>query len=52
MAITHRHQTADWTAADYDSYQVLASIGTQDPATRVRRARAPRRVRRALRTAC
>jgi hypothetical protein len=35
----------DWTAADFDSYQVLASIGEPDPAALVTRARATRIVR-------
>ncbi|MBD2830733.1 hypothetical protein ID875_32720 [Streptomyces globisporus] len=43
--------TADWTAADFDSYEVLASLGTADPAAAVARARAPRADRRAVRTA-
>ncbi|MCU1616533.1 MAG: hypothetical protein JWO98_4073, partial [Frankiales bacterium] len=42
---------ADWTPADFDSCQVLASIGADDPAGRVTRARAARPVRRAVRTA-
>jgi DNA-directed RNA polymerase specialized sigma24 family protein len=42
---------ADWTGADFDSCQVLASIGADDPAGRVTRARAARPVRRAVRTA-
>lgn len=43
--------TADWTAADFDSYEVLATLGTTDPAGAVARARAPRAERRAVRTA-
>ncbi|MFE7056051.1 hypothetical protein ACFVAO_12635 [Streptomyces californicus] len=43
--------TADWTAADFDSYEILASLGTADPAAAVARARAPRADRRAVRTA-
>jgi DNA-directed RNA polymerase specialized sigma24 family protein len=42
---------ADWTGADFDSCQVLASIGADDPAGRVTQARAARPVRRAVRTA-
>ncbi|MET9366077.1 hypothetical protein ABZX93_34975 [Streptomyces sp. NPDC006632] len=42
--------TADWTAADFDSYEVLASLGRQDPAADVCRAREPRTERRAVRT--
>jgi len=43
--------TKAWTAADYDSYEVLASLGTRRPAARVNRARAARPVRRAIRAA-
>ncbi|MFD5428515.1 hypothetical protein [Streptomyces sp. NPDC127084] len=43
--------TADWTAADFDSYEVLATLGTLDPAAAVARARAPRTERRAVRAA-
>ncbi|MFC7987253.1 hypothetical protein [Streptomyces sp. NPDC057336] len=43
--------TADWTAADFDSYEVLATLGTTDPAAAVARARAPRTERRAVRAA-
>jgi hypothetical protein len=35
----------DWTSADFDSYQVLASIGEPDPAARVTQARASRILR-------
>jgi hypothetical protein len=35
----------DWTGADFDSYEVLASIGEPDPAARVTQARASRVVR-------
>jgi hypothetical protein len=35
----------DWTGADYDSHQVLASIGEPDPVARVTQARASRIVR-------
>lgn len=42
--------TADWTAADYDSYEVLASVGRPNPAAAVTRAREPRAERRAVRT--
>ncbi|MET8566096.1 hypothetical protein ABZV75_38120 [Streptomyces flaveolus] len=41
--------TADWTAADFDSYEVLATLGTTDPAAAVASARAPRAERRAVR---
>lgn len=40
--------TADWTAADFDSYEVLAALGTTDPAAAAARARAPRAERRAV----
>ncbi|AZK98825.1 MULTISPECIES: hypothetical protein [Streptomyces] len=42
--------TADWTAADFDSYEVLASVGRPNPAAAVTRARQPRAERRAVRT--
>ncbi|WP_405682872.1 hypothetical protein [Streptomyces sp. NBC_01238] len=42
--------TADWTAADFDSYEVLASVGRPNPAAAVSRARQPRAERRAVRT--
>ncbi|MGW2110701.1 hypothetical protein [Streptomyces sp. NPDC001948] len=41
--------TADWTSADYESYEVLASIGAADPAAAVARAREPRAERRQVR---
>ncbi|MFJ3184410.1 hypothetical protein ACIPJN_39275 [Streptomyces sp. NPDC086796] len=42
--------TADWTSADYDSYEVLATLGsTSDPAAAVARAREPRAERRQVR---
>ncbi|WP_031099033.1 hypothetical protein [Streptomyces sp. NRRL S-15] len=43
--------TADWTAADFDSYEVLASVGRPHPAAAVSLARQPRAERRAVRTA-
>ncbi|MZG04643.1 hypothetical protein GTW62_20590 [Streptomyces sp. SID5614] len=43
--------TADWTAADFDSYEVLATLGTADPVAAVTRARAPRSERRTVRAA-
>ncbi|MFE6691932.1 hypothetical protein ACFVFQ_36370 [Streptomyces sp. NPDC057743] len=43
--------TADWTAADFDSYEVLATLGATNPAAAVARARAPRAERRAVRAA-
>lgn len=43
--------TADWTSADFDSYEVLAMLGTADPAAAVARAREPRTERRAIRAA-
>ncbi len=43
--------TADWTGADFDSYEVLATLGTSDPAAAVARARRPRAERRAVRAA-
>lgn len=43
--------TVDWTAADYDSYEVLAALGITNPAAVVARARAPRAERRAVRAA-
>ncbi|WP_331718517.1 hypothetical protein [Streptomyces virginiae] len=39
---------ADWTGADFDSYEVLASLGTHDPAAAVTAARAPRPARPVL----
>ncbi|WP_435059530.1 hypothetical protein [Streptomyces sp. bgisy060] len=41
----------DWTAADFDSYAVLAELGTPHPAARVCRARRGRPLRRAFRAA-
>ncbi|WNI20257.1 hypothetical protein [Actinacidiphila sp. ITFR-21] len=41
----------DWTAADYDSFEVLVAAGVRRPAARVSRARASRPVRRAVRAA-
>ncbi|MFG3158128.1 hypothetical protein ACGF7W_39515 [Streptomyces sp. NPDC048219] len=43
--------TADWTAADFDSYEVLATVGSPDPAAAVARARSPRAERREVRAA-
>nr|WP_011265222.1 hypothetical protein [Streptomyces sp. F11]AAX51327.1 unknown [Streptomyces sp. F11] len=43
--------TADWTAADFDSYEVLATVGSSDPAAAVARARSPRAERREVRAA-
>ncbi|MEV6535951.1 hypothetical protein AB0M86_41360 [Streptomyces sp. NPDC051639] len=43
--------TADWTAADFDSYEVLATLGTSNPAAAVARARRPRAERREVRAA-
>ncbi|MCX4792647.1 hypothetical protein OG369_43510 [Streptomyces sp. NBC_01221] len=43
--------TADWTSADYDSYEVFALLGATDPMTSVARARAPRTERREVRAA-
>lgn len=40
-----------WTAADYDSYAVLAQLGVPRPAAKVSRARRGRPLRRALRAA-
>ncbi|MGA5498711.1 hypothetical protein ACPCSP_30625 [Streptomyces cinereoruber] len=39
-----------WTAADYDSQQILHELGHRDAAARVTRARRPRPLRRAWRT--
>ncbi|MGZ2360952.1 hypothetical protein LRE75_30460 [Streptomyces sp. 372A] len=39
-----------WTAADYDSQQILHELGHRDAAARVTRARRPHPVRRAWRT--
>ncbi|MEU2181057.1 hypothetical protein [Streptomyces thermolilacinus] len=39
-----------WTAADYDSQQVLLEAGHRDAATRVARARRAHPIRHALRT--
>ncbi|MDX3025343.1 hypothetical protein [Streptomyces acidiscabies] len=41
----------DWTAADFDSYTVLAELGAPRPAARVTRARRGRPLRRAFRAA-
>ncbi|MGW0999234.1 hypothetical protein [Streptomyces sp. bgisy153] len=41
----------DWTAADYDSYTVLAELGTPRPALLVSKARRGRPLRRAIRAA-
>ncbi|MDH2392991.1 hypothetical protein QCN29_30290 [Streptomyces sp. HNM0663] len=41
----------DWTAADYDSFEVLVALGARRPAARVTRARSPRSARRAVRAA-
>lgn len=43
--------TAEWTSADFDSYEVLAMLGTADPAAAVARARESRTERRAVRAA-
>ncbi|WP_060903075.1 MULTISPECIES: hypothetical protein [Streptomyces] len=43
--------TADWTAADFDSYEVLATLGRPNPVATVARAREPRTERRAVRAA-
>ncbi|MEU9174908.1 hypothetical protein AB0D34_45355 [Streptomyces sp. NPDC048420] len=43
--------TADWTAADFDSYEVLATLGRPNPVATVARAREPRAERRAVRAA-
>ncbi|MER7050502.1 hypothetical protein ABT391_37395 [Streptomyces jumonjinensis] len=45
------HFTADWTGADFDSYEVLATLGSPDPAAAVARAREPRSERRVVRAA-
>ncbi|MFB6999303.1 hypothetical protein ACFCXF_14660 [Streptomyces virginiae] len=39
-----------WTAADYDSEQILHELGHRNAAARVNRARRPRPLRRAWRT--
>ncbi|MFJ6785269.1 hypothetical protein [Streptomyces yangpuensis] len=39
-----------WTAADYDSEQILHQLGHRNAAARVNRARRPRPLRRAWRT--
>ncbi|MFJ2060298.1 hypothetical protein ACIOMM_30775 [Streptomyces sp. NPDC087908] len=39
-----------WTAADYDSQQILQELGHRDAAARVTRARRVRPLRRAWRT--
>lgn len=41
----------DWTAADFDSFEVLVAAGVRRPAARVSRARASRPLRRAMRAA-
>lgn len=53
MSIIRRHRvrTRAWTAADYDSYEVLATLGVTAPAVRVTQARAGRPFRRAVRGA-
>lgn len=43
--------TDDWTAADFDSYEVLAALGAPAPAAAVARARRPRAERRETRAA-
>ncbi|MGW2748942.1 hypothetical protein [Streptomyces sp. NPDC001450] len=43
--------TADWTAADFDSYEVLVTAGSPEPAAAVARARRPRAERREVRAA-
>ncbi|MEW1699456.1 hypothetical protein [Streptomyces sp. NPDC091278] len=40
----------DWTAADYDSQEILHRLGHRDAAARVNRARRTRPLRRAWRT--
>ncbi|WP_331764371.1 hypothetical protein [Streptomyces sp. NBC_01506] len=42
---------ADWTGADFDSYEVLAAIGRPDPVAAVCRARESRTDRRSTRAA-
>ncbi|SEE59136.1 hypothetical protein SAMN04490357_7682 [Streptomyces misionensis] len=49
--IFHNGVSHDWTAADYDSYVVLAELGTPHPAARVNLARRGRPLRRAIRAA-
>ncbi|MEU2287876.1 hypothetical protein ABZ614_39235 [Streptomyces sp. NPDC013178] len=39
----------DWTAADFDSVEVLIAAGIRRPAARVTQARSPRPFRRAMR---
>uniref|UniRef100_UPI003F491B78 hypothetical protein n=1 Tax=Streptomyces sp. CA-136453 TaxID=3240050 RepID=UPI003F491B78 len=51
VLIIRRGVGRDWTAADYDSYAVLAELGTPRPAAQVRRARRGRPLRRAFRAA-
>ncbi|MFD3700680.1 hypothetical protein ACFWUZ_31890 [Streptomyces sp. NPDC058646] len=41
----------DWTAADFDSYTVLAELGVDRPAAKVSHARRGRPLRRAYRAA-
>lgn len=41
----------DWTAADFDSYTILAELGVARPAAKVSRARRGRPLRRAYRAA-
>ncbi|TJZ41194.1 hypothetical protein FCH28_37545 [Streptomyces piniterrae] len=48
-AVEQRDPMADWTGADFDSYEVLASLGTPDPAAAVARARESRVERPAVR---
>jgi hypothetical protein len=49
IPLRRRGPRPDWTAADYDSYEVLAAAGVRRAAARVTRARSPRPVRRAVR---
>lgn len=45
-----RELPADWTPADFDSFEVLAAIGRRHPARRVSRAHTPRGQRTVRRT--
>ncbi|MFB8314717.1 hypothetical protein ACFC5T_40365 [Streptomyces sp. NPDC055961] len=50
LIITRKGVGKDWTAADFDSYIVLAELGVPYPAARVCRARRGRPLRRAIRS--
>ncbi|TLQ38751.1 hypothetical protein [Streptomyces marianii] len=49
IALRRNRIGRDWTAADFDSVEVLIAAGVRRPAARVTQARSPRPVRRAMR---